>query len=126
MHGGRPPGRGGRLMGHLNRAMDRTGDSVLHRVRGQSGTERINSHVRGAPKGPRNLQNRPSIQKALNGMGMPGAGMPSLAMQNGMQVGQTPMMPISPQQQMEFMAMMEQQARMMAQFMPGMMQQATP
>jgi len=32
-------------------------------------------------------------------------------------------MQMTPQQQMEFMAMMEQQARMMAQFIPGMMQQ---
>jgi hypothetical protein len=127
MHGGRPV-RGGRMMGQLNKAMDRSSDSVLHRVRGQSGTERINSHVRGAPRGPRSAQTaRPGMQKALNSMGMatpvPVPGMANGMMQNGAQQGQTPMMPISPQQQMEFMAMMEQQARMMAQFMPGMMQQ---
>ena len=126
MHGGRPA-RGGRMMGQLNKAMDRSSDSVLHRVRGQSGTERINSHVRGAPRGPRSAQvGRPGIQKALNSMGMtgpgPAPGMANGMVQNGAQQGQTPMMPISPQQQMEFMAMMEQQARMMAQFMPGMMQ----
>lgn len=40
-------------------------------------------------------------------------------MPNGSQQG---LMPMSPQQQMEFMSMMEQQARMMAQFMPGMAQ----
>jgi hypothetical protein len=127
MHGGRPV-RGGRMMGQLNKAMDRSGDSVLHRVRGQSGTERINSHGRGVPRGPRGSQAaRPGMQKALNGMGLASAGpVPSMAngmMQNGAQQGQTPMMPISPQQQMEFMAMMEQQARMMAQLMPGMIQQ---
>ena len=127
MQGGRPV-RGGRMMGQLNKAMDRTNDSVLHRVRGQSGTERINSHVRGAPRGPRSAQTiRPGMQKALNGMGMaspgPIPGMANGMMQNGAQQGQTPMMPISPQQQLDFMAMMEQQARMMAQLMPGMMQQ---
>ena len=67
------------------------------------------------------------MQKALNSMGMtgpgPAPGMANGMMQNGAQQGQTSLMPISPQQQMEFMAMMEQQARMMAQFMPGMMQQ---
>ena len=116
------------MMGQLNKAMDRSGDSVLHRVRGQSGTERINSHLRGAPRGPRNAQTvRPGVQKALNGMGItssgPVSGMANGMMQSGTQQAQTPMMPITPQQQMEFMAMMEQQARMMAQFMPGIMQQ---
>ena len=47
-------------MGQLNKAMDRTNDSVLHRVRPQSG-ERINMHNRQPPRGPRasNGQNRP-------------------------------------------------------------------
>jgi hypothetical protein len=128
MQSGRPV-RGGRMMGQLNKAMERTHESVLHRVRGQSGTERINSHARGPPRGPRTAQTvRPGMQKALNGMGMTSSGaasgMPNGMMQNGAQQGQVPIMPISPQQQMEFMAMMEQQARMMAQLMPGMMQQS--
>jgi len=128
MHGGRPGPRGGRMAGQVNKAMDRSGDSVLHRVRPQSGTERINSHVRGAPRGPRNVQNRdvrPGMQKALNGLSMP-ASTPATQnpmIQNGAQQGQS-MMGISAQQQMEFMAMMEQQARMMAQFIPGMVQPA--
>jgi nuclear polyadenylated RNA-binding protein NAB2 len=110
-------------MGQVNRAMDRSNESVLHRVRQQSGTGRIDSHVRDAPKGPRNAQNRnlrPSMQKALNGIGMPGNGMVNNNMMNAAQQGQMHM-PLSPQQQMEMMAMMEQSARMMAQFMPGMM-----
>ena len=132
MQGGRPA-RGGRMMGQLNKAMDRSNESVLHRVRGGSGTERINSHVRGAPKGPRSGQGiRPGMQKALNGMGMTGQmtspglmnGMGNGMMQNGAQQGQAGMPQMSPQQQMEFFAMMEQQARMMAQFMPGVMGQA--
>jgi nuclear polyadenylated RNA-binding protein NAB2 len=113
-------------MGQVNRAMDRSNDSVLHRVRQGAGTGRINSHVQDAPKGPRNVQNRnvrPGMQKALNGMGMAGNGM----MNNMMippQQAQMPM-PLSPQQQMEMMAMMEQSARMMAQFMPGMVSSPT-
>src|SRR2546423_5986471 len=99
MHGGRPA-RGGRMMGQLNKAMDRSGDSVLHRVRGQSGTERINSHLRGAPRGPRNAQTvRPGVQKALNGMGItssgPVSGMANGMMQSGTQQAQTPMLPIT-------------------------------
>lgn len=113
-------------MGQVNRAMDRSNDSVLHRVRQQSGTERINNHVRDAPKGPRNIQNRnvrPGMQKALNGMGIPGNGIVHGNVMNAPQQGQMPM-PLSPQQQIEMMAMMEQSARMMAQFMPGMMSPA--
>lgn len=109
-------------MGQVNRAMERSNESVLHRVRQQSGSERVGSHVRDAPKGPRNVQNRnvrPGIQKALNGMGMPVNGMANNNMMNPAQQGQM-QMPLSPQQQMEMMAMMEQSARMMAQFMPGM------
>lgn len=113
-------------MGQVNKAMDRSNESVLHRVRQQSGTGRIDSHVRDAPKGPRNVQNRnvrPGMQKALNGMGMPGNGMINNNMMNTQHQGQMAM-PLSPQQQMEMMAMMEQSARMMAQFMPGMMSPA--
>ncbi|OAG43631.1 hypothetical protein AYO21_02217 [Fonsecaea monophora] len=119
LHGGRPAGRGGR-----GGAINKSGDSALHRVRGN---DRINTHgnVRGAPKGPRSIQNRdvrPGMQKALN-MGMTGAGqgMQNPMMMNGPQQGQG-MMQMTPQQQMEFMAMMEQQTRMLAQFtgmMPG-------
>jgi nuclear polyadenylated RNA-binding protein NAB2 len=58
------------------------------------------------------------MQKALNGMGGP-QGMQNSMMMNGGQQGQG-MMPMTPQQQMEFMAMMEQQTRMLAQF-TGMM-----
>ena len=111
MRGGRQSGRGGRTAGNMNKHMDKSGDSVLHRTRGQTG---INSH-RGAPRGPRNDQNRmmrPQAQQQLGaalGMGGP----PN--MQND------PNMMMSAQQQMQFMAMMEEQARMMAQFMPGMM-----
>lgn len=115
------------MMTHMNKAMDRSAEAGLHRVRNQSGTERISTHVRGVPKGPRNVQNRevkPGMQKALNGMNMsPVAHSPQNTMMSNGQQGQ-PMMSMTPQQQMEFMAVMEQQARMMAQFMPGMVQPA--
>lgn len=100
------------------------GDSALHRTRG---SDRVNSHgnLRGAPKGPRGSQDRgvrPGMQKVLNNMALANVpGMQNSMMMNGGQSPQTPMQ-MSPQQQMEFMAMMEQQTRMMAQLtgmMPG-------
>ena len=58
-------GRGGRMGGQMNKALDRSGESVLHRVRGQGGAGRIDSHTRGTPKGPRSGANRAGLQKAL-------------------------------------------------------------
>ena len=124
LHGSRG-GRGGRIGGQMNKTMDRSGDSVLHRVKGQAGAGRIDSHTRGTPKGPRGGANRAGLQKALSGIatGNPAQAMSNPMMQAGGQAN--PLIPaISPQQQMEFMAMMEQQARMMAQFtgmVPGAM-----
>ncbi|KAL8970651.1 MAG: hypothetical protein Q9183_001417 [Haloplaca sp. 2 TL-2023] len=87
--------------------MDRSGDSVLHRVRPQQGTERINMHNRQPPRGPRNDQNRnqrgPSNSRAVGNGAMPSAGTPAA------------MMNASPQQQMALFAMLEEQARMMSQ-----------
>ncbi|KAL8642355.1 MAG: hypothetical protein Q9228_000940 [Teloschistes exilis] len=115
-----------RLMGQLSKAMDRSGDAALHRVRPQQGTERINMHNRQPPKGPRIDQNRnqrgpPNLRamSASNGV-----------MPNGGPVA--PLMNASPHQQMAFLAMLEEQARMMSQmlspnqqsFMPGMPQPA--
>lgn len=113
-------------MGQLSKAMDRSGDAVLHRVRPQQGTERINMHNRQPPKGPRNDQNRnqrgPPIARATGG---PNGGMPNSG-------AVAPLMNASPQQQMALFAMLEEQARMMSQifspqqqsFMPGMPQPA--
>ncbi|KAL8738738.1 MAG: hypothetical protein Q9181_000493 [Wetmoreana brouardii] len=115
-----------RLMGQISKAMDRSGDAVLHRVRPQQGTERINMHNRPPPKGPRNEQSQnrrgPSnirVTGVANG-GMPNGGVA------------TPLMNASPQQQMALFAMLEEQARMMSQifspqqqsFMSGMPQPA--
>ena len=111
LHGGRA-GRGGRG------GISKSNDSALHRTRGN---DRIGSHMRGAPKGPRGInQNvRPGLQKALNGMSGSTPPSPNTMMQNGMPSGppgqQNPMA-FSPEQQMQYLAMMEQQARLMAQW----------
>ncbi|KAI9800157.1 MAG: hypothetical protein M1833_003484 [Piccolia ochrophora] len=108
-----------RLLGNLSKAMDRSSDAVLHRVRPQQGTERINSHSREPPKGPRNLQNRnPRIPPNNRNMG----GMQAGGMQNGGQVGNA-MMNMTPQQQMQLFAMYEEQARMMSQILSPQQQQ---
>lgn len=115
-----------RLMGQLSKAMDRSGDAMLHRVRSQQGTERINMHNRQPPKGPRNDQNRNQrIPANIRAMGTPNGGTPNGGIP-------TPMMNATPQQQMALFAMLEEQARMMSQifspqqqnFMPGMPQPA--
>ncbi|EGC49559.1 nuclear polyadenylated RNA-binding protein Nab2 [Histoplasma capsulatum var. duboisii H88] len=118
----------GRIMRQINKTMDRQNDSVLHRVRSHQGSERINSHSRDPPKGPRAFPGRngrmlPGGLSGPMGMGM-GAGM-GMGMGMGMGGGPMPnavpgMVSLSPQQQMQMMAMLEEQARMMAQIIPGM------
>lgn len=120
----RNPSRNGnkRMIGQISKAMDRSSDAVLHRVRSQQGTERINMHSRPPPpKGPRIDQNRiPRTQP--NGRPI---GMPSGSMANGGAVG--PLMQMTPQQQIQLMSMYEEQARMMQQlFSPQQQQIFTP
>jgi hypothetical protein len=113
MRNGRQGGRG-RLLGQINKTLDRSSDSMLHRVRGQPGSGRINSHGRDFNKGPRNQHGgRMGQGRQMGGMG-PG-------MQGGQMHGSPPnnLMNLSPQNQMQLMAMLEEQARMMAQLMPG-------
>ena len=108
-----PNVRDKRMLGHINKTLDRSGDA-LRRVRGTSGTGRINSHAREAPKGPRTQQNfqmrgaatRNSMLAPVTGGGqIPGAGpMP-------------PLMAMTPQQQMQFFAVCEEQARAFAQIL---------
>ncbi|KAI4093335.1 MAG: hypothetical protein LQ344_002923 [Seirophora lacunosa] len=109
-----------RLIGQLSKAMDRSGDAVLHRVRPQQGTERINTHNRQPPKGPRNDQSR--IQRLppnLRPSGASNGGMPNGGMA-------TPLMNASPQQQMALFAMLEEQARMMSQIFSPQQQSGLP
>jgi len=99
-------GREKRLMGHISKAMDRTPDSALHRVRGGGG---INAHGRGPPTGPRggarmrgNNNRAANIQHGLAagmGNGPPFPGMPGP----------------HPNGQMDVYAILEQQNQMMFQ-----------
>lgn len=96
----------GRLMGQISKAMNRSGDSVLHRVRPQQGTERINMHNRGPPKGPRGDINR--IGGMLpNGRGMVNGGR-SIAPGGPNNGPAGPLTQMTPQQQMQLMAMYEE------------------
>lgn len=113
-----------RLIGQLSKAMDRSNESALHRVRLQSGTERIS---RLPPKGPR--ANGAQNQRIPSNAGPMGIPMPG--MQPGLRNGLA--MPLNPAQQMQMLAFYEEQARMMSQilapqnqrnFMPAMPQPA--
>lgn len=107
----------GRLMGQISKAMDRSNDAVLHRVRVQQGTGRINMHTRQPPKGPR-------IDPARNHRPSPNgrvSGMPPAGMVNGS--ASTTIMNMTPQQQMQLLAMYEEQARMMSQIFSPQQQQ---
>lgn len=121
-----------RLMGQLSKAMDRSSDAILHRVRPQQGTERVNMHNKQPPTGPRNdLYRNQRLQQNGRLMGSMNGAIPNGPMARG---GPGPMsMTMTPQQQMQLFAMYEEQARMMAQiftpqqqqtFMPGMPQPA--
>jgi nuclear polyadenylated RNA-binding protein NAB2 len=120
-------GRGRRMMGQINRTLERPNDSVLHRVGGHTGTSRISTHSRGPPTGPRMGPGRlmrggtngrgANIAAGLAGMGRNMAGGPAGMNGNGMNGWQQP-----PQQaELDIYAMMQQQAQMMQQ-MQSMMQ----
>lgn len=119
----RNPSRNGnrRMIGQIAKAMDRSTDAVLHRVRSQQGTERINMHTRPPPKGPRTDQNRiPRAQPNGRPVGMPNGSIPK-----GGAAG--PLIQMTPQQQMQLMSMYEEQARMMQQlFSPQQPQMFMP
>lgn len=105
-----------RMLGQLNKAMDRGGDAALHRVRASAGTGRINSHSREPPKGPRSQVGR-NLAAMSNGRPAPGLQMPQM-LQNGTV---PPFMNINmtPQQQMQLLAFYEEQARVMQQIFSG-------
>ncbi|KAI0515301.1 hypothetical protein F5B22DRAFT_636584 [Xylaria bambusicola] len=121
-------GREKRMFGQMAKAMDRSHDSVLHRVRG-NGNERINAHNRGPPSGPRlgrgnnrMMNNRAAgISAGLNQMAnsMPGmAGPPNMNGMNDMSW----MMQSGPQQEQIFQ-LLQQQNQMMAQLQQQLSQQ---
>ncbi|KAI0401236.1 hypothetical protein F4802DRAFT_581065 [Xylaria palmicola] len=124
-------GREKRLFGQMAKAMDRTHDSVLHRVRA-NGNERINAHNRGPPTGPRGgrgnnrmMNNRAAgITAGLNQMagGMPGMpGLPGPPGMNGMN-DMSWMMQGGGQQEQIFQ-LLQQQNQMMAQLQQQLAQQ---
>ncbi|KAI9788163.1 MAG: hypothetical protein M1816_007209 [Peltula sp. TS41687] len=122
--------RNRRLFGQVNKAMDRSNDAILHRVRNQQGTERINTHSREPPKGPRINTNRIQPfgnQRMINGRGMGGmqfGGMVNGGMANpGPGISPLMHMNMTPQQQMQLFSMYEEQARMMAQILSPQQQQ---
>ena len=128
-NGPRPQNR--RLMGQLSKAMDRSGDSVLHRVKPQ-GSERISKvgGMRGPagipPKGPRNSNARSTGQPPMqNG---PPRGPGGMRGQNAPQRGPPNMLTqMTPQQQMALFQMYEQQARIMSEILsPGQQQMMMP
>ena len=102
-----------RMLGHLAKAMDRSGDSALHRIRQQGGNERIGMH-RTPPTGPRQHGQARGGSRIMNGRG--GIGGPVGA-------AGANIMAMTPQQQYEMFAMLEQQSRMMAQFLTPQQQQ---
>ena len=105
----RNPSRNGnkRMIGQISKAMDRSGDAALHRVRAQQGTERISMHGRLPPKGPRTDQNRiPRAQANGRPISIPNGNMP-----NGGAAG----VMMTPQQHMQWLSIYEEQVRMMQQ-----------
>ena len=103
-------GRDKRMLGHMSKAMDRSGDATLHRVRGGAG---INTHGRGPPTGPRggmrggrgNHRMAANIQHGMAGMG----GMPGMMMQG------------QPGPEMDVYTLLEQQNQMMMQLSQQLM-----
>jgi hypothetical protein len=102
-----------RMLGQLTKAMDRSHD-VLHRVRPQNGNERINTHSRAPPTGPRQ-QGSAARGGPRNMNGRINNGMTGMQMQQGL--AGTNVMNMSQQQQVELYAMLEQQSRLMAQML---------
>lgn len=92
------------MLGHMSKAMDRSSDDVLHRVRPHSGNERVNSHSRIPPTGPRGSQSRGGLPRLQAGRGL---ATPT--------VRATYPMALPAQREMQLMQMFEQQAAMMMQ-----------
>ncbi|KAI0160335.1 hypothetical protein GGR57DRAFT_457263 [Xylariaceae sp. FL1272] len=120
-------GREKRMFGQMNKAMDRSHDSVLHRVRG-NGNERINAHSRAPPTGPRGRgNNRMSNNRAAGitaGLNQMANGMPPMAGPQGMN-GMNDMGWMMPggNQQQELFNLLQQQNQMMAQLQQQIAQQ---
>lgn len=103
----------GRMLNQINKTLERGPDAMLHRVRGQNNSGRINTHGRDFQKN----------QRGQFGGGRGGRGRTGFGQQmHGQGAGN--MMQMTPENQMQLMALLEEQARMMSQFMPGFMSPA--
>jgi hypothetical protein len=98
----------GRMLNQINKTLERGPDAMLHRVRGQNNSGRINTHVR-------DFKN----QRGQFGAGRGGRGRTGFGHMQGQGAGN--MMQMTPENQMQLMALLEEQARMMSQLMPGFM-----
>ncbi|KAK3942704.1 hypothetical protein QBC46DRAFT_362335 [Diplogelasinospora grovesii] len=125
-------GREKRMMGQINRALDRTHESVLHRVHNQSGNARIQRNL---PSGPRmGVGRQPratnarvaSVAQGLANMGGVPPGPGPIPMNGGVNGGMNGMgMPPMPGNfmQPDIYAMMEQQSRLLEQMQQQIMMQ---
>ncbi|MAD85297.1 MAG: hypothetical protein CL912_20245 [Deltaproteobacteria bacterium] len=109
-----------RMLGQLAKAMDRTNDSVLHRVRPQNGNERINTHSRAPPTGPRQQAPGRGGVRNLNSR-MNGNAMGGMPMQHG--GAAQSIMNMTQGQQMQLYQMLEQQSKLMAAMISPQQQQ---
>ncbi|EON65507.1 hypothetical protein W97_04745 [Coniosporium apollinis CBS 100218] len=132
MRNGASKTRDKRILGQVNKAMDRTGDAALHRVKGAAGVGRVTTHAREPPKGPRSSLARNINHHMGNGRPMPPMGpmgqptqspvmpmmpmMPGMPGMPGMPMGPSnPLMNLTPDQQVQLFKMYEQQAAYVAQ-----------
>lgn len=102
-------GRGGRILGHVNKAMTRGPNAQLHRIKGTANTGRINTHSN-TPKGPRGgsrYLSQGTLRKDLNAKPMT----------------PTTVEDMDPQQRMLMTSLMEQNMQLMTSFMQMQQQQ---
>ncbi|KAH9825664.1 nuclear polyadenylated rna-binding protein nab2 [Teratosphaeria destructans] len=106
---GRGRGRGGRMLGQMNRNMDRSQDDPLRKIKGAA--NRIDAHAGRTPRGPRGSNVANGIQRAMNGGRGGHQGMAQMNMMPNGPIGNMN----DPQNQLAFMQMMQMQAEMMQQ-----------
>lgn len=109
----RGAGRDKRIMNHISKAMDRSHDSFLHRVRPQNGNERVGRSIPVGPRQQLGASNRGGMRIQNNRINTMGASKGIYNATNSSSTGN--IMSMGPKQQLELYAMLEKQSRMMAQ-----------
>ncbi len=120
------------MFGHMAKAMDRSNDSILHRVRGITGNERVNTHNRTPPTGPRGAGGRPNNRAMNNRTAGLAQGLNNMAQSQGM--GGMPGAPgmndmnwmMQPGSQEQIFSLLQQQNQMMAALQQQLAQQNQP